>query len=90
MPDYWPCDLILLPGKITGYLLRNVKYHFQQKNPQPSIKRSQHTLVLSWACTVREFQGLNLKEVAISFETERQVSFNQGQMCHCTKNEVFH
>ena len=39
--------------------------------------------------TVHEFQGLSLKEVVIGFETERQISFNQGQMYHCTKNEVF-
>ena len=60
-----------------------------KKKPQPSIKRTRYTLLLSWACTVHEFQGLSLKEVVIGFETERQISFNQGQMYHCTKNEVF-
>ena len=65
-----------------------MKYHFQK--PQPSIKRTQFPLVLSWACTVHEFQGLTLKEVVISFELERKISFNQGQMYHCTKNEAFH
>ena len=47
---------------------------------QPSIKRTQFPLTLSWACTVHKVQGLSLNKAIISFDLERQKCFNQGQM----------
>ena len=36
--------------------------------------------MLSWTCTVHKGQGLSLNAGVISFDLERQRSFNQGQM----------
>ena len=36
--------------------------------------------MLSWACTVHKGQSLSLNAGVISFDLERQRSFNQGQM----------
>ena len=47
---------------------------------QPSIKRTQFPLVLSWSFTVHKVQGLSLSDGVISYELQRQKSFNQGQM----------
>ena len=47
---------------------------------QPSIKRTQFSLVLSWSCTIHKVQGLSLSDGVISYELQRQKSFNQGQM----------
>ena len=35
---------------------------------------------LVWACTVHKVQGLSLKSGIISFDLERQKSFNKGQV----------
>ena len=45
---------------------------------QPSVKRTQFPLTLFWACTVHKLQGLSLAEGAVSFDLEKQKSFNQG------------
>ena len=57
-----------------------VSFPIKNNKPNPSIKRTQFPLVLSWACTVHKVQGLSLKEGVISFDLQRQKSFNQGQM----------
>ena len=36
--------------------------------------------MLSWACTIHKVQGLTLNESVVSFDLEKQKSFNQGQM----------
>lgn len=36
--------------------------------------------MLSWASIIHKFQGLNLNAVVVSFDSEKQKSFNQGQM----------
>ena len=46
---------------------------------QPLIKRTQFPLVLSWSCTINKVQGLSLSDSVISYELQRQTSFNQGQ-----------
>ena len=45
---------------------------------QPSSKITQFPLVLSWSCTVHKVQGLSLSDGVISYELQRQKSFNQG------------
>ncbi|XP_057316777.1 uncharacterized protein LOC130657796 [Hydractinia symbiolongicarpus] len=50
------------------------------KDTSPVIKRTQFPLMLSWACTVHKVQGLTLDKVVISFDLEKQRSFNNGQM----------
>ena len=41
---------------------------------------SQFSLVLSWACTGHKVQGLSLTSAVVSFDLEKQKSFNEGQM----------
>ena len=41
---------------------------------------SQFPLVLSWACTGHKVQGLSLTSAVVSFDLEKQKSFNEGQM----------
>ena len=44
------------------------------------IRRTQFPLMLSYACTVHKVQGLSLENVVVSFNLERQKTFNYGQM----------
>ena len=37
--------------------------------------------MLSWGCTVHKVQGLSLSKGVVSFDLEKQKSYNQGQMC---------
>ena len=48
----------------------------------PAITRTQFPVVPSWACTVHKVQSLSLSltSVVISFDLEKQRSFNEGQM----------
>ena len=57
-----------------------VFFPIKKNKPNPSIKRTQFQLVLSWVCTVHKVKGLSLKEGVISFDLQRQKSFNQVQM----------
>ena len=36
--------------------------------------------MLSWACTVLKVQGLSLTSAVVSFDLEKQNSFNEGQI----------
>ena len=47
---------------------------------QPSVKRTQFPLTLSWACSVHKVQSLCLAEVVVRFDLEKQKSFNQGKI----------
>ena len=55
-------------------------YLTKYKSTSPTIKRTQFPLVLSWACTVHKVQGLSLTSAVVSFDLEKQKSFNEGQM----------
>ena len=46
----------------------------------PAIKRTQFLVVLSWTCTSHKVQGLSLTSAFVSFDLEKQRSFNEGQM----------
>ena len=36
--------------------------------------------MLFWTCTVHKVQGLSLKSAVVSFDLEKQKTFNQGEM----------
>ena len=57
-------SLIYLQDNKTGYLSRNMKWlsRLKKKKLQPSIKRTQFPLVLSWPYTVHKVQGLSLSD----------------------------
>ena len=57
-----------------------ITFPIQKNKLQPSIKRTQFPLVLSWSFTVHKVQGLSLSDGVISYELQRQKDFNQGQM----------
>ena len=57
-----------------------VSFGLKKNKSQPCIKMTQFLLALSWACTVHKVQGLSLDEGVISFDLQRQKSFNQVQM----------
>ena len=59
---------------------REALFGLRKNKCQPSVKRTQFPLTLSWACTVHKVQGLSLTEGVVSFDLESQKSFNQGQM----------
>ena len=59
---------------------REALFGLRNYRDQPSIKRTQFPLALSWACTVHKVQGLSLSEVVVSFDLDSQKSFNQGQI----------
>ena len=46
----------------------------------PATKRTQFPVVLSWTCTSHKVQGLSLTSAFVSFDLEKQRSFNEGQM----------
>ena len=59
---------------------REALFGLRKNRQQPSAKRTQFPLTLSWACTVHKAQGLSLTEAVVCFNLESQKSFNQGQM----------
>ena len=64
---------VLIQKYETTFLIKKNKL-------QPSIKRTQFPLVLSSSCTAHKVQGLSLSDGVISYDLQRQKSFNQGQM----------
>ena len=46
----------------------------------PSIKRTQFSLMLSWACTIHKVQGLSLEKVVANFDLQKQRTSGQDQM----------
>ena len=59
---------------------REALFGLRKNRQQPSVKRTQFPLTLSWACTVHKVQGLSLTEGVVSLYLESQKSFNQEQM----------
>ena len=55
-------------------------FGLQKNKQQRSVKKTQLPLILSWACTVHKVQDLGLTEVVVSFDFEKQKSFNQEQI----------
>ena len=53
---------------------------FIKNKQQLSVKRTQFPLTLSWECTVHKVQGFSLAEGVVSFDLEKQKSFNQVQI----------
>ena len=54
------------------------KFSITKRKSSGTVTRVQFPLVLAYACTVHKVQGLNL--VVVSFQLERQRSFNAGQI----------
>jgi len=50
------------------------------KPSSPEIQRIQFPLTLAYSCTVHKVQGLTLQNVVISFNLNKQRSFNYGQI----------
>lgn len=60
-------------------LLTRIKLH-PGKASSLEVQRIQFPISLAWACTVHKVQGLTLQNVVISFNLNRQRSFNYGQV----------
>ena len=61
-------DIIARQQHLVPIQKCEVSFLIKKNTPNPSIKRTQFPLVLSWACTVHKVQGLSLKEGVISFD----------------------
>ena len=59
---------------------REALFGLRKNRHQPSVKRTQFPLTLSWACTVHKVQCLSSTEGVVNFDLESQKSLNQGQM----------
>ena len=46
----------------------------------PSIKRTQFSPMLSWACIMHKVQSLSLEKGVVNFDLQKQITFGQGQM----------
>ena len=55
---------------------REALFRLRKNRQQPSVKRTQFPLTLSWACTVHKVQGLSSTDGAVSFDLESQKSFS--------------
>ena len=56
------------------------KFSITKRKSSGTVTRVQFPLVLAYACTVHKVQGLNLSEIVVSFQLERQRNFNAGQI----------
>ena len=54
-------------------------YLSKYKSTSPATERTQLPSVLSWTCTVHKLQVLSLTSAVVSFDLEKQKSFNEGQ-----------
>ena len=52
----------------------------KSKPSSPVIKRTQFPLMIAWACTVHKVQGNQFRQIVVSFELNKQRSFNPWQM----------
>ena len=50
-------------------------FGLRKNKQQPSVKRTQFSLTLSWACTAHKVQGLSLAEGVVSFDLEKTKVF---------------
>ena len=72
-----------------------ISFPLKRNKINPSIKRTQTPVMLSWTCAVHKFKGISLDMGPNSFNLQRQKSFNQGQIdvalksyCHLPKKFV--
>ena len=75
------CDVIAKNNKWVPVKREETSIYLgKYKSTSPAIKRTQFPLVLFCACAVHKVQGLSLTSAVISFDLEKQKSFNEGQM----------
>ena len=74
------CDIFARQRNLVPLQKYEKTFPIKKNKLQPSIKRTQFPLVLSWSCTVHKVQGLNLSDGVIRYELQRQKTFNQGQI----------
>ena len=68
--------MIILHVKITV----KASFPINKNKTYPCMKQTQFPLILSWACTIHNVHGVSLDEGIVSFNLQRQKTFNQGQM----------
>lgn len=74
-------DVIATNNKWVPIKKENTSIYINKyKIASPANNRTQFLVMLSWACTVHEVQGLSLNSTVISFDLEKQKLFNQGQI----------
>ena len=69
----WQCHWVPIEKVEASFPVKKKKSH-------PCIKQTEFPLVLSWASIVHKVQELSLNKGVISFQLQRQKSFNQGQI----------
>ena len=56
------------------------KFNVSKRKSAVMVRRTQFPLTLSYACTVHKVQGLTQEKIVVSFQLNKQKSFNPGQM----------
>ena len=79
-------DIIAWQQHLVPILKYEVYFPIKKNKPNPSIKRTQFPLVLSWACTAHKVQGLSLKESVISFDTKTKEFQLGSNVCSTEQN----
>ena len=64
-----------IPIEIT-----EAKFNVSKRKSSVMVTRTQFPLTLSYACTVHKVQGLTQEKIVVSFQLNKQRSFNPGQM----------